>query len=78
VLRHAEVGLRSCPLLFCEGGYLDLHNFRNRNWKPAQRAAGIEPLRRARAASMRIFSPVRRASSAVNGFPGSVTGECLL
>jgi hypothetical protein len=28
------------------GGYLDLHNFRNREWKPAQRAAGIEPPRR--------------------------------
>jgi len=28
------------------GGYLDLHNFRNREWKPAQRAAGIEPMRR--------------------------------
>jgi integrase len=28
------------------GGYLDLHNFRNREWKPAQIAAGIEPLRR--------------------------------
>ena len=28
------------------GGYLDLHNFRNRNWKPAQIAAGIQPLRR--------------------------------
>lgn len=28
------------------GGYLDLHNFRNRNWKPAQQAAGIEPFRR--------------------------------
>jgi integrase len=27
-------------------GYLDLHNFRNREWKPAQRAAGIEPTRR--------------------------------
>jgi integrase len=25
---------------------LDLHNFRNRNWKPAQKAAGIAPLRR--------------------------------
>ena len=24
------------------GGYLDLHNFRNREWKPAQLAAGIE------------------------------------
>jgi integrase len=28
------------------GGYLDLHNFRNREWKPAQLAVGIEPLRR--------------------------------
>ena len=28
------------------GGYLELHNFRNRNWRPAQQAAGIEPLRR--------------------------------
>jgi integrase len=36
------------PLLFPaeRGGYLDLHNFRNREWKPAQRAAGIEPMRR--------------------------------
>ena len=36
------------PLLFPaeRGGYLDLHNFRNREWKPAQRAAGIDPLRR--------------------------------
>jgi integrase len=28
------------------GGYLDLHNFRNRNWKPAQLTVGIEPFRR--------------------------------
>jgi integrase len=28
------------------GGYLDLHILRNREWKPAQVAAGIEPLRR--------------------------------
>jgi integrase len=28
------------------GGYLDLHNFRNREWKPAQVVAGIKPLRR--------------------------------
>jgi integrase len=28
------------------GGYFDLHNFRNRYWKPAQIAAGITPLRR--------------------------------
>jgi integrase len=36
------------PLLFPaeRGGYLDLHNFRNREWKPARRAAGIEPIRR--------------------------------
>ena len=31
-----------CPLVFpsVRGGHLDLHNFRNRAWKPAQRAAG--------------------------------------
>jgi len=36
------------PLLFPapRGGYLDLHNFRRRAWRSAQRAAGIEPLRR--------------------------------
>jgi len=36
------------PLLFPapRGGYLDLHNFRRRAWKPAQLAAGIEPVRR--------------------------------
>jgi integrase len=36
------------PLLFpsSRGGYLDLHNFRNRQWKPAQHAAGIAPRRR--------------------------------
>jgi hypothetical protein len=28
------------------GGYLDLHNFRHRDWKPAQRALGIDPVRR--------------------------------
>jgi integrase len=28
------------------GGFLDLHNFRNPEWKPAQLTAGIEPLRR--------------------------------
>ena len=28
------------------GGYFDLHNFRNRYWKPAQIAAGIVPPRR--------------------------------
>jgi integrase len=36
------------PLVFPSpnGGYFDLHNFRNRYWKPAQLAAGITPLRR--------------------------------
>jgi hypothetical protein len=28
------------------GGYIDLHNFRARSWRPAQVAAGIEPIRR--------------------------------
>jgi integrase len=28
------------------GAYFDLHNFRTREWKPAQLAAGITPLRR--------------------------------
>ena len=28
------------------GGYLDLHNWRGRHWRPAQRAAGIQPTRR--------------------------------
>ncbi|MBI5105719.1 MAG: site-specific integrase [Solirubrobacterales bacterium] len=28
------------------GGHFDLHNFRNRHWKPAQALAGIEPPRR--------------------------------
>lgn len=36
------------PLVFPSpgGGYFDLHNFRNRYWKPAQAKAGITPLRR--------------------------------
>lgn len=36
------------PLVFPSptGGYFDLHNFRNRCWKPAQLAAGITPPRR--------------------------------
>ena len=29
-----------------EGGFLDLHNWRPRHWRPAQRAAGITPTRR--------------------------------
>ena len=36
------------PLVFPapRGGYLDLRNFRNREWKPAQCELGIEPIRR--------------------------------
>jgi integrase len=36
------------PLLFpaARGGYIDMHNFRARDWRPAQVAAGIEPIRR--------------------------------
>jgi integrase len=36
------------PLLFpaARGSYIDLHNFRPREWRPAQIAAGIEPVRR--------------------------------
>ncbi len=36
------------PMLFPSpsGSYLDLHNFRLRDWKPAQRRAGIDPVRR--------------------------------
>jgi integrase len=39
---------RTDELLFPaeRGGYLDLHNFRNRDWKPAQLAVGIEAFRR--------------------------------
>ena len=39
---------RESQLLFpsLRGGYFDLHNFRNRDWRPAQIAAGIVPLRR--------------------------------
>jgi integrase len=38
----------STSLLFPapEGGYLDLHNWRPRHWRPAQDAAGITPTRR--------------------------------
>jgi integrase len=36
------------PLLFpaLRGGHVNLHNFRSREWKPAIRAAGIDPERR--------------------------------
>ena len=43
-----QLSCRPSALVFPaeRGGYLDLHNFRNRDWKPAQVAAGTEPLRR--------------------------------
>lgn len=36
------------PLLFpaLRGGYINLHNWRSREWKPALRATGIDPARR--------------------------------
>ncbi len=36
------------PLVFpaMGGGYFDLHNFRAREWRPAQKTAGIDPIRR--------------------------------
>jgi integrase len=39
---------RDSPLVFPgeRGGYLDMHHFRPFQWRPAQRAVGIEPLRR--------------------------------
>ncbi len=39
---------RDSPLVFPgeRGGYLDMHNFRPHQWRPAQKAAGISPLRR--------------------------------
>ena len=44
----AATQTRRSPLVFpaARGGYLDLHNFRNREWKPAQRELGIDPIRR--------------------------------
>ena len=42
---------RRCSFPSQRGGYLDLHNFRNRDWKPAQLAAGID------AAPARLRSP---------------------
>jgi hypothetical protein len=47
-LNQLAARLGETQLLFPSphGGYFDLHNFRNRYWKPAQIAAGIVPLRR--------------------------------
>ena len=46
-LAHVPVG-GSTEIVFpaTRGGHFDLHNFRRRAWMPAQRAAGITPLRR--------------------------------
>lgn len=37
-----------CDLVFPApaGGYLDLHNFRPRHWRPAQQQVGVDPTRR--------------------------------
>ncbi|MGH2379506.1 MAG: hypothetical protein ACRDJW_19565 [Thermomicrobiales bacterium] len=37
---------RQAPPAYPTATPRDLHNFRNREWKPAQVAAGVEPLRR--------------------------------
>lgn len=44
--RQASSRLSALVFSAQRGGYLDVHNFRNREWKPAQFAARIEPLRR--------------------------------
>jgi hypothetical protein len=47
-LRKLRAFYRQSLLFFRaeRGGFPDLRNFRDRRWKPAQRAAGIDPLRR--------------------------------
>jgi integrase len=66
------------PLLFpaLRGGYMNLHNWRSREWKPAVRAAGIEPARRiydlrhsyatmSLAAGVSLFTLARRMGTSV-------------
>ena len=66
------------PLLFSalRGGYINLHNWRAREWRPAIRAAGIEPERRiydlrhtyatfSLAAGVSLFTLLRRMGTSV-------------
>jgi integrase len=59
-----------CPLLLSSVrvGYLDLHNFRNRNWKPAQRAAGSR-----RSVASTICATRSRPSRSVPASPPSIS-----
>jgi hypothetical protein len=70
------------PLLFpaLRGGYISLHNWRSREWKPAIRAGGIEPERRiydlrhtyatfSLAAGVSLFTLSRRSA----GWPSCVS-----
>src|SRR3989440_9975585 len=43
-----RINSNGSPLLFPgeRGGYLDIHHFRPYQWRPAQKSAGIDPLRR--------------------------------
>jgi integrase len=43
-----RITMNGSPLLFPgeRGGYLDVHHFRPHQWRPAQKAAGITPIRR--------------------------------
>jgi integrase len=67
------------PLVFpaTRGGYIDLHNFRSREWLPAIRAAGLEPRRRiydcrhtyttmSLAAGVSLFTLSRRMGTSVD------------
>jgi len=56
------------------GAYFDLHNFRTREWKPAQLAAGIEPLRRIYEYADLLVMPIlarSRCPAVVSGLDGS-------